>query len=152
MSLRDIEALANAKLREHNLYQIGWRFKWDRAQRRVGQCRFGAQEIGLSKPIYSITANEPDAINTILHEIAHALAGPHAGHGPEWKRVAHSIGCSAQRCAPVHMVRPETKFTGTCGCSDYKHRMTRLSRAYDGSIVAYKCRMCRTTIHWVENW
>ena len=31
-------------------------------------------------------------LNTILHEIAHALAPEGAGHGPDWKREAMRIG------------------------------------------------------------
>lgn len=31
--------------------------------------------------------------NVILHEIAHALAGQEAGHGPRWRAVALWIGC-----------------------------------------------------------
>lgn len=29
---------------------------------------------------------------TILHEIAHALAGPGAGHGPKWREMARRVG------------------------------------------------------------
>ncbi len=36
----------------------------------------------------------------ILHEIAHANAGPGAGHGPIWKAEARRIGCTADRCMP----------------------------------------------------
>jgi predicted SprT family Zn-dependent metalloprotease len=36
--------------------------------------------------------------DTVLHEVAHAIAGNRAGHGPEWKEVAKRIGCSATRC------------------------------------------------------
>jgi hypothetical protein len=29
---------------------------------------------------------------SILHEIAHALAGPKSGHGPRWQRKARKLG------------------------------------------------------------
>ena len=32
--------------------------------------------------------------DTILHEIAHAIAGANAGHGPVWKAVAKRIGAA----------------------------------------------------------
>ena len=35
-----------------------------------------------------------DVTNTILHEIAHALAGAKPGHGPAWKTVARRIGAT----------------------------------------------------------
>ena len=38
--------------------------------------------------------------DTILHEIAHALAGPGAGHGPAWKATASRLGATPKSCAP----------------------------------------------------
>jgi predicted SprT family Zn-dependent metalloprotease len=36
---------------------------------------------------------------TILHEIAHALAGPKVrAHGREWGEIALRIGCNGRRC------------------------------------------------------
>ena len=32
----------------------------------------------------------------LLHEIAHVIAGPWAGHGVEWKRVAERLGVSKE--------------------------------------------------------
>ncbi len=32
--------------------------------------------------------------DTVLHEIAHAIAGPEAGHGPLWKATARRIGAT----------------------------------------------------------
>ena len=32
--------------------------------------------------------------DTILHEIAHAIAGVEAGHGPAWKAVAQRLGAT----------------------------------------------------------
>ena len=36
----------------------------------------------------------------ILHEIAHALAGPEAGHGPEWKAIAIRLGARPRSRTP----------------------------------------------------
>ena len=32
--------------------------------------------------------------DTVLHEIAHALVGPEARHGPEWKAIAKRLGAT----------------------------------------------------------
>lgn len=43
----------------------------------------------------------PDQVtDTILHEIAHALAGPAARHGPAWKSIARRLGATPKSCAP----------------------------------------------------
>ena len=36
--------------------------------------------------------------NTLLHEIAHALAGHEHNHDEVWKATARSIGCDGCRC------------------------------------------------------
>lgn len=45
---------------------------------------------------------------TILHEIAHALAGKSADHGKEWQIIALKIGCSFAHILPyaMHAVSP----------------------------------------------
>jgi predicted SprT family Zn-dependent metalloprotease len=77
-----------------------WTLVFDHAKRRLGQCDYQVREIHLSKPL--VLANEEHIIrNTILHEIAHALAGCAVGHGPEWKRVCVAIGALPVRCRPL---------------------------------------------------
>lgn len=80
----------------------GWEVDFDNAKRRAGVCKYGPQVISFSR---HFLANAPlDEIrNTVLHEIAHIIAGFDAHHGPEWVRVAKAIGCDGQRCttAPV---------------------------------------------------
>ncbi len=82
---------------QHGLIQRGWKFDFDRAKKRFGQCRYHDKTITLSK--YHVY-NEPNSeiTDTLLHEIAHALVPPHNGHNALWKQVARSIGCTARRC------------------------------------------------------
>jgi predicted SprT family Zn-dependent metalloprotease len=59
---------------------------------------------------------------TLLHEIAHVLAGPKAKHGPTWKSIVHRLGgdatkfCSAEnlymRSRLVCTVQPEQHIFG----------------------------------------
>lgn len=62
-----------------------------RPMRRLGCCRYRKLTIELSQ-LFVRTHDEEHVMNTILHEIAHALAGARAGHGERWKRTARSIG------------------------------------------------------------
>lgn len=41
--------------------------------------------------------NEEQLEDTILHEVAHAIAGSRAGHGPAWKSVCREIGANPNR-------------------------------------------------------
>jgi hypothetical protein len=76
--------------------------------------------------------DEREVRDTILHEIAHALAPPGAGHGAKWQAVALSIGCSGRRCYGQEVARPAPKFKGTCPVCRrviYRHRRMVVSCA-----------------------
>ena len=46
---------------------------------------------------YCMTAPEEELIDTVLHEVAHALVGPEHNHDRVWKLAAMRIGCTADR-------------------------------------------------------
>jgi predicted SprT family Zn-dependent metalloprotease len=93
---------------------LGWRAELDRAVSRFGVCRYSRKLITLSNDLVKLN-NQACVLDVILHEIAHALAGPRTGHGPEWKRIARSIGCSAQRCYSLtDTVQPPGRFVLCC--------------------------------------
>jgi predicted SprT family Zn-dependent metalloprotease len=106
-----------------------WTFRFDRSKVRFGKCDYAKREISLSQHLVELNAAQ-EVLDTILHEIAHALAGPRAGHGCAWKRVALSIGCNAQRCYGGEVSRPAPKYKGTCpSCRSviYRHRRMKIS-------------------------
>lgn len=137
--LDDIARGVRALLDHHGLTAHGWTFEWDRAVRRAGCCRHKTKRITLSKPIFAIT---PDAWReTALHEIAHALAGYGAGHGPQWQRIARELGIAPDRCHALPT--PPGKIAGHCGC-DTPHSRTRMPKG------RFRCRNCRHVILWTE--
>ncbi|WP_372736880.1 SprT-like domain-containing protein, partial [Nocardioides sp.] len=95
MDLRDAFAMAEHLLERHGLTE--WQISFDNAKRRAGVCRFGVKTIGLSAPLTTVHTDD-EVRDTILHEIAHALAGPGHGHDAHWRALAQSIGCSGERC------------------------------------------------------
>jgi len=68
-----------------------WTLRFSTAESRLGECRESERVIQLSAR-HAVTAERGDATDTILHEIAHALAGAGARHGPAWKAVATRLG------------------------------------------------------------
>ena len=89
-------ALATGRrlLREHGLHD--WSIVADRAKTRAGVCRFAQRQIGLSAPLTTLHSDD-EVLDTILHEIAHALVGPQHGHDAVWRAKAREIGCSGER-------------------------------------------------------
>jgi len=113
-------------MNQHGL--TDWVFEWDRAKRRAGCCNYTRKRISLS--YHYVIRNEWDEVrDTILHEIAHALAGKLAGHGWQWKQVCTRIGARPVRCYNSKTVdMPAARYVATCdSCSKPYHRHRRPS-------------------------
>lgn len=135
MNLYAARDLAVSLLRQHGLHE--WTFRFDHARRRFGACRYAQKAITLSRHLTFLNGDE-QVRDTILHEIAHALAGPRHGHDAVWRATARRIGCSGQRCSSADAPRVEGDWVGTCAAG---HRITRHRRPErPGS-----CRTCSPT-------
>lgn len=113
---------ANALIELH-LPSRGWSFRFDNAKRRAGLCNYTAREISVSR--YLAARFEDDEIHQILlHEIAHALAGSEAAHGPRWKAVAAELGYEGSRVHHGATADELAPWVGTCpsGHRVYRHR------------------------------
>ncbi|UOK18137.1 SprT-like protease [Gordonia phage Switzerland] len=113
MTQTEAREIAHDLMLEHGLL-LSWTFKFDRARRRAGQCHYGKREISLSAPLLSVRSYE-ESLNTITHEIAHALVGAKAGHGPEWARKHRELGGDGERCFTLEASDPTAPWIGTCG-------------------------------------
>lgn len=116
-----------------------WSFGFDNAKRRAGLCNFTTKNITVSR--YLAARYDDDEIHQILlHEVAHALAGPRAGHGPKWRRVAAELGYEGSRLHDGQTADELAPWVGTCpsGHVLYRHRRPsrttscgKCSRSYD---------------------
>jgi len=137
MELSDVQLLADRLLNEHELFEKGWSFSFDRAKRRAGSCKFSKKEITLAKA-YAEQVDFKEIKNTILHEIAHALVGPKHGHNEIWKQKALEIGCDAERCHYVVFSKPRYKLTCTNRC--FEVARYRVSKKNLQSRICSKCK------------
>ncbi|GIM91958.1 SprT-like domain-containing protein [Paractinoplanes toevensis] len=132
MDLTTARQLAAGLMARHRL--TGWHLVFDNAKTRAGVCRYDRKEIGLSRPL--IALYEPDQVTDIvLHEIAHALAGPRHGHDRVWRATARRIGCSGERCMPADAPSVDGPWVGVCPAG---HRTT----AHRRPIRVKSCRSC----------
>lgn len=103
----------------------------------LGRCCYNRRRIELSAehiekdPVHRV-------IDTIRHEVAHAIAGPKAGHGPEWKKVAIQLGATPSTSADSN-VKPQWQLavvtkgivsTHVERFSVYRYRRTDLSERF----------------------
>jgi predicted SprT family Zn-dependent metalloprotease len=82
-------------------YQLdGWKFGYDNAKTSAGMCRHRCKQITLSNYfVLNYKTTENDLLDTIKHEIAHAIVGGNHGHDRVWKAKALEVGCkNNDRC------------------------------------------------------
>lgn len=103
-NLKTIEKIASQLIQKW--LDKSWSFRWDRAKTRLGLCDYQKKTIQLSKPLIPFL-KKSDIEDTLLHEIAHALAGAKAGHGPQWKNIAKNLGAKTTRCANIAIQHPQ---------------------------------------------
>jgi predicted SprT family Zn-dependent metalloprotease len=100
-----------------------WSFAFDNAKRRAGLCDYTHKRISVSR---YLAARYDDDTNhqTLLHEVAHALAGPRAGHGPRWKAVARELGYVGGTTHHGETATELAPWIGVCpaGHVAYRHR------------------------------
>jgi len=111
----DYRKFAQEHFEKHGLDRLGWTFGFDKAKSRLGVCRITRKEITVSENFCDITLRE-EIQDTILHEIAHALAGAGKGHGIEWKKWAIIVGAKPTRCYEGEARVPHTWETKCVEC------------------------------------
>ena len=138
MNLQDATKLAHEKMNEHGLLDQGWILRFSSAKRAFGACYYSRKVIKLSRYLVSLN-DETSVLNTILHEIAHALAGPQHHHNHYWKAVAKHIGCDGSRCYDsTQVMRPESRYRLTCPNCDRQIRRHRRPKAQACSVCCNK--------------
>lgn len=138
--LAAVERMARELLAEHLGGQRVWEFRIDRAKTRLGRCQVrydGSVLITLSKHFILLNPLE-EARDTILHEIAHALAGPRANHGPVWRSIARQLGATTNACADNTVAGPPRAWQRVC--ADCGKEFGRYHRRSNGRRWHIPCR------------
>jgi len=124
--LNRVRTWAEALIRMH--LDESWTFGFDNAKRRAGQCDFRAKRITVSR--YLAARFEDDEIHQVLlHEVAHALAGHRAAHGPSWRRVAAELGYVGGTTHHGETAEELAPWIGTCPAGHITYRHRRPGRA-----------------------
>ncbi|QDU70757.1 SprT family zinc-dependent metalloprotease [Mucisphaera calidilacus] len=133
MDLVEAENLALRLMSEQGL--VGWSFGFNHRRRALGICNFTDRRIELSR--HFVLRHEVSEVReTILHEIAHAIAGPKAGHGLAWKAACLRLGIAPRVRGEAEM--PEGRWRAVCpGCGVCHSRYRRPMRGRD-----YYCKAC----------
>lgn len=133
----DAKKLTERLMQQHmpELVADGWRFNWHKSVRSFGTCHYGFKEISLSEQLVQMNDDER-VTRTVLHEIAHALAGKKAGHGYKWRAICVRLGGDGQRNWSDENTNPvPPKYIGTCPAG-------HTSRRYRKPRSVHSCGKC----------
>ena len=145
----------------HGLSAAGWTFrivtKVGTSASTLGMCKHATKTIQV---LNAHVQNDSHAaiMDTILHEIAHAIVGPGKGHGPVWRAAASRIGANPRATSSVKSSEETKKFMykyrlaikhadGTIErLNEYTNRRTKL----DGYFAKNR-RDTMNMLAWVDN-
>ncbi len=125
-----------------------WTFAFDNAKTRAGLCNYTRKRITVSRHLAE--RFDDDAIHQVLlHEVAHALAGPGAGHGPRWKRIATDLGYVGRRTHDGPIADDLAPWVGSCPAGHVHYRYREPARP----LACGRCARrfdARNTIQWLK--
>ena len=127
MDFAAAQAMALALMERHGVLAAGWRFGWSRGKRQLGCAQVVRRRdpaTGRTQTIKTIKLSthlvalndEPEVRETILHEIAHAIAGVEHGHGAAWRAACRRVGAKPERVAGPGVKLVAARYAIDCGC------------------------------------
>jgi len=150
MKLIKYEKIGTEVLKDLDLYKVGWRFRYRNLKSLAGYCDYRHKTITLSKHLVLNNSDEK-IMNTLIHEIAHALTPKGRSHGRAWSRNFKDLlkiyeqPINTSRCYDSSYDMPEKQYKvecNTCGEVYGKHRMGRkIKRQYSQGLRYH--RACR---------
>lgn len=134
MDLKELADIAIREMTKHGL--TGWTFRFADTKRQLGVCKYRRKRIEIAE-YYALNSPRESVLDTLLHEIAHALAGSAARHGPVWKAIAIRLGAIPRACdtSGEAAMKPGDWQASCPACKKSFHRYKR-----PVSINGYRCR------------
>jgi predicted SprT family Zn-dependent metalloprotease len=125
-----------------------WSFGFDNAKTRAGLCNYTEKRITVSR--YLASRYDDDEIHQVLlHEVAHAIAGTRAGHGPRWKAVAAELGYEGKRLHGGAIADELAPWVGTCPAGHVHYRYRQPTRPLSCARCSRRFDL-RNAIEWVK--
>lgn len=123
-----IRALAESEMLE-KLEDQEWTFGFDSGRRRAGMCSFNDKKITISKYL-ALVHSIDDVMQTLIHEIAHAIAGPKEGHSKKWLAIAKKLGYRNDKYTGNEIAEAYAPYKGLCPNGHEHFRYQKPKRLY----------------------
>jgi predicted SprT family Zn-dependent metalloprotease len=137
---------ADALIRLH--LDESWTFGFDNARTRAGLCSYDKKRISVSR-LLAARYEDDEIHQVLLHEVAHAIAGAGAGHGPRWKAIARELGYEGKRLHDGAIADELAPWVGRCPNGHVHYRYRRPTRV----VSCAKCSRrfdARYRIEWIK--
>ncbi len=141
---------ARALLDSHGL--SAWEFGFNGNVRRAGVCFYphrgepGRIELSVH---FAACNSDAEVLDTLLHELSHAMVGPRHGHDAVWQAKCRELGARPEACYGEETEMPRGRWRAVCpGCAAEYDRHRRPQRA-----EGWYCRPCgsnRGRLIWCE--
>ena len=116
-----------------------WSYKFNNSKRRVGVCKYNKKCIEFSR--WFVEGNEQTFfIDTLLHEIAHAVVGINHNHNKVWRMKAVEIGCSGERVCKNTTNKPAGRYIYCCPNCKKQYHFYRLPKYNKTFACSYCCK------------
>jgi predicted SprT family Zn-dependent metalloprotease len=109
-----------------------------RLKRTLGLCDYRRRSIRVNR-FYAENNSEAVVLNTLRHEVAHALTPGH-GHDSTWVAAAVRLGCTARRVCDEDVLLPAGRFQAVCPNCQRTYHKHRLRACQPGR--RYYCLAC----------
>lgn len=153
MALEHMNKTFEYRGKRYNLNDLGWRFSMNTNKSRFGVCKasrsnfFGSvtnKKLELSSWLVTNADKSLDEwVNTMLHEIAHAIDVERRGnssHDYVWSAIALSIGCDAKVYGDFKVDAKNSKYTIKCiSCGHERAGHKYSKRVAEGHASCGKC-------------
>lgn len=131
MKREEAAAMMTRLMGEFDLIDKGWTFAWMSRRRTLGLCKYGPRQLLLSTVL--VDHNSEDVVEQVCrHEIAHALAGHQAAHGPEWISMAYKCGVRNPSAKCYEAELPPGRYQATCPSCSKVYSMERRPKQMNG--------------------
>ncbi|MEO8263213.1 MAG: SprT-like domain-containing protein [Pseudolysinimonas sp.] len=120
-----VRTWADALIRLH--LDPSWTFGFDNARTRAGLCSYDKKRITVSR-LLAARYDDDEIHQVLLHEVAHAIAGAGAGHGPRWKKISRDLGYEGKRLHGGAIADELAPWIGHCPTGHVHYRYKRPTR------------------------
>lgn len=139
MNAQEFVEWAREVMRRHG---VTAQLRFSRAVRVLGRWNERSRTITITRHLLDRPELDGVLKDTLLHEVAHAIAGACEGHGEVWRRACLRVGAQPKRCAEAGLSRLIGATKWVVACVDCDNKIERIRKPRPALTERYRCKKC----------